>query len=264
MKNVYRRELIRKYYSRRAKDYDLQKSRTWKSNRGFANEVFEELLSVLIGSRQRLILEVGIGTGRSALPFLEKEELQLIGLDLSREMLRRAKAKMTLFRDRFDLVNADCEHMPFVNCAFDLLVCMSTMHYFNSQKKILQAFNKALKKYGTFLYGDLTVHESDNQGFFDQLEKTLSKAHFRYYKPSQLKNLIEKEGFRITKTKTIVYTKAYDALMEDKGQYFNVSSETLHKYLCQADKKTKKQYGLTSTEMSMFYTVITAEKAETK
>jgi len=262
MEKVDRKKLIREYYSRRAKDYDRQKSRTWKSSQGFGNEVFEELLSALTGLKDRLVLEVGVGTGRNASPLLEKVQPRLIGLDLSKEMLRQAKAKMSPFKDRLDLVNADGKHLPFVSCAFDALICMSTMHYFDSQKRILLRFRKALKERGTLIYGDLTVHESDNQRFFERLERTLSKAHAGYYKPSQLKEFMEKHGFCITKTKTVAYRKSYAALMEDKGQYFGVSPETFHKYLKRTTEKAKEQYALTSTEMSLFYTVITAKKAE--
>jgi ubiquinone/menaquinone biosynthesis C-methylase UbiE len=263
MEEADRKKLIREYYSRRAEDYDYQKSRTWKSSQGFGNEVFNEFLAALMLFRDKTVLEVGVGTGRNAHRLLERVQPRLIGLDLSKEMLEQAKAKMPPFRDHLDLVNADGAYLPFVNCAFDALICMSTMHYFESQRGILLGFRKVLKEHGTLVYGDLTVHEADNQQFFEGLERTLSKAHALYYKPSKMKNLIEKQGFHITKTKTVAYRKTYAALMEDKGNYFGVLPETFHKYLDRASEKAKKQYALTSTEMSLFYTIITAKKDET-
>ncbi len=259
---VDRKKLVKHYYSRRANDYDRQKSRTWKSSQGFGNEVFEELLSPLTGLRDRLVLEVGFGTGRNASPLLEKVQPQLVGMDLSKEMLRQTKAKMAPFKDHLDLVNADGEHLPFVSRAFHAIVCMSTMHYFDSPKRILRGFRNALKDGGTLVYGDLTVHESDNQRFFERLERMLSKAHARYYKPSQMKDFMEKQGFRLAKTRTFAYRKTYVALMEDKGQYFGASPETLRKHLDRATEEAKEQYALASTEMTLFYTVITAKKAE--
>jgi predicted GIY-YIG superfamily endonuclease len=60
--------------------------------------------------------------------------------------------------------------------------------------------------------------------------------------------------------KTVAYKKTYSALMEDKGQYFGVTQETLRRYMDEATAKAQKQYALTSTEMTLFYTVITAKK----
>jgi ubiquinone/menaquinone biosynthesis C-methylase UbiE len=260
MDNAARKKLIQKYYSKRSRDYDRQKSRTWKSGQGFGNEVFDELLTALKEFRNRLLLEVGVGSGRNALPLLKKVKPQLVGLDLSKEMLRKAKTKMSSFKDCLDLILADGEHPPFVNHAFDALICMSTMHYFAFQGRILRRFRDTLKEDGTLVYGDLTILETDNQGFFEGLERTLSEAHSRYYKPSQIKRLMEKQGFHSSRTKTVAYRKTYAALMEDKGRYFGVTPETLHGYIEGASEKAKEQYALTGTEMTLFYTMITAKK----
>ena len=259
MNSIARKKLVREYYLKRSKEYDLQKSRTWKTEKGFGNQVFDELLKALEGFRNGLLLEVGVGTGRNALPLLERIKPQLVGLDLSREMLKQAKTKMLSFKDRLDLIQADGEHLPFVSHAFDAIICMSTMHYFTFQGRILKKFRETLKKNGTLVYGDLTVHETDNQGFFEGLERTLSKAHARYHKPSRMKRLIEKQGFITSKLKTTAYRKTYNALMEDKGRYFGVKPETLYKYLEEAPAEAREQYGLTSTEMTLFYTMITAK-----
>jgi ubiquinone/menaquinone biosynthesis C-methylase UbiE len=265
MKSVGRKKLTLEYYSKRSKEYDRQKSRTWKTRKGFGNEVFDELLSALEGFRNKLLLEVGVGTGRNALPLIERVKPQLVGLDLSREMLKQARTKMLSFKNGLDLIQADGEHLPFVSHAFDAVICMSTLHYFAYQWRILKRFRQTLKENGTLVYGDLAIHETDNQGFFENLERTLSKAHTRYYKPSQMKRLIENQGYRILKMKTIAYQKTYSALMEDKGRYFGVSPETLYQYLETAPAKARQQYGLTSNEMTLFYTVITAKKkTETK
>ena len=260
MDNVARKKLIQEYYSKRSKNYDRQKSRTWKSSQGFANEVFDTLLTALTGFENRLVLEVGVGSGRNALPLLEKVKPELIGLDLSKEMLKQAKTKMSSFKDCLDLIQADGEHLPFVNHVIDALICMSTMHYFAFQGRILHGFRDTLKEHGTLVYGDLTVHETDNQEFFERLERTLSRAHARYHKPSQMKRLIDKQGFHISEMKTITYRKSYSALMEDKGRYFSVTPETLHRYIERATANARDQYELTSTEMTLFYTVITAKK----
>jgi hypothetical protein len=59
MANDARKKTIQRYYSIRAKDYDQQKSRTWKSENGFGAEVLDEVLNAFTGFENKLLLEVG-------------------------------------------------------------------------------------------------------------------------------------------------------------------------------------------------------------
>jgi ubiquinone/menaquinone biosynthesis C-methylase UbiE len=260
MADSTRKKNIQKYYSVRAKDYDQQKSRTWKSENGFGTEVLDEVLTAFTGFENKLLLEVGVGSGRNAKPLLEEIRPRLVGLDLTREMLKNARNKLPAYKKHFDLILGDAEHLPFVAEVFDAILCMSTMHYFEDQEKILGNYGRLLKKGGTFVYGDLSIHEADDQEFFETLERTISRAHRRYYKASEMRRLFETHGFHVSKIKIIAYKKSYDALMEDKGKYFDIEPEVLHRYVRTASKEAKEQYDLTDTELTLFYTVITATR----
>lgn len=135
MSNIYRKKLIQKYYSSRANEYDRQKSRTWKSSQGFGNDVFEEILEGFKKFKDKSLLEIGIGSGRNAKPLLEKIRPYVVGLDLSKEMLRTVTNKFTDHKDRVDLILGDVDQMPFVVGTFEGILCMSTMHYFSDQEK---------------------------------------------------------------------------------------------------------------------------------
>jgi ubiquinone/menaquinone biosynthesis C-methylase UbiE len=259
MDNVTQKRLTQEYYSKRSKDYDRQKSRTWKSSQGFADEIVAELHGGLRGFGNKLVLEVGVGSGRSALPLFRKNNPQFVGLDLSREMLELAGRKLTSFKKNVDLVLGDGEHTPFLNHVFDAIVCMSTMHYFESQERVLQRLAGILKTKGRFVYGDLTVHELDDYRFLEGLESVVSKAHVRYHKPSEMRLLMETHGFDIVKMKTVSYRKPLTSLIEDKGAYFDVPSQELEEYLRSAPVQAKEHYSLTSNELTLFYTIITAE-----
>ena len=260
MANSTRKETIQKYYSIRAKDYDQQKSRTWKSENGFGTEILDELQNAFTGFQNKLLLEVGVGSGRNAKPLLEKIKSCFIGLDLTREMLNNARNKLLAYRQHSELILGDAEHLPFVAEAFDAILCMSTMHHFEDQEKTIEDYGRLLKEGGTFVYGDLSPHEADNQEFFETLERTMSRAHGRYYKASEMQRLLETHGFHVSRRKTIAYKKSYDALIEDKARYFDISPEALRKYVHAASKDAKQQYALTDTELTLFYTVITATR----
>ena len=254
------KQTVQKYYSIRAKDYDHQKSRTWKSENGFGAEIFDEMLKAFTGFENKLLLEVGVGSGRNAKPLLEKVRPYFIGLDLTREMLNNARNKFLAYRHHSELILGDADHLPFVSDTFDAILCMSTMHYFEDQEKTLEDYGQLLKEGGTFVYGDLSPHEADNQEFFEKLERTISRAHRRYCKASETKRLLETHGFHVSRMRTIAYKKSYRELIEDKGRYFGISPKALRRYVCAASKEAKEQYVLTDTGLTLFYSVITSTR----
>ena len=50
------------------------------------------------------------------------------------------------------------------------------------------------------------------------------------------------------------------SLMEDKGEYFNVSPEQLTMCIQTADAKAKSQYGPTDSELTLYYAIIVETK----
>ena len=258
MKNV--KKIVQDYYSQRFREYDKQKIRTWMSERGFDAEIINGVIDALSGLENKLVLEVGVGSGRIGIPLQEEIKLWFVGLDLSCEMLKLAKAKMSSYRQNFDLVLGDADHLPFVNSVFDAVVCISTMHYFPDYDRSLNDFSRVLKEKGIFVYGDVAVHEMDNQYFLDALEKTLSKAHSRYYKPSEMKSLLESHGFCMSKARVISYRKSYPALMDDKGKYFGVKPEIFEKSIQAATASERDLYSMDSNELTLFYALIVALK----
>jgi len=260
MEGVARKKLVQKYYSKRAKDYDRQKIRTWKSKEGFGAEVINGIIDALAGLESKAVLEVGVGSGRIGFPLLEKVNPWFVGLDVSREMLGLAKARMSPYKENFDLILGDAEHLPFINEVFDAIVCLSTMHYFAFPERSLAEFSRILKERGVFVYGDVAMHELDNHGFLERLEKTLSRAHAGFSKPSEMEKLLENHGFCVSKMRVAPYRKSYLSLMEDKGRYFDVKAEALHECIRRATMDEKRLYSIGNGELTLFYTLISALK----
>src|SRR6185436_14302081 len=65
------------------------------------------------------VLEVGIGTGRIALP-LAKHIGAVYGLDLSHPMMLRLQEKQT--DETIYLIQGDATHLPYANHSFDAAV----------------------------------------------------------------------------------------------------------------------------------------------
>jgi hypothetical protein len=60
--------------------------------------------------------------------------------------------------------------------------------------------------------------------------------------------------------KTISYRKAYRSLLEDKGEYFNVSPTELDECIHGADAGARRRYALSNNELTLYYTIIVAVK----
>ncbi|MFQ6065111.1 MAG: class I SAM-dependent methyltransferase [Candidatus Bathyarchaeia archaeon] len=241
---IAHKRIVRQYYSKRASDYDRQKERTWKSELGFEVEVMKEIMQAARKGEAGFGLEAGVGSGRVLVPLTKETGLPLIGLDLSREMLKLAGEKIGSFAKMSDLLLGDIEVLPFRNSSFDLLLCISTLHYFFSPAIALMEFSRVLKEGGIFIYGDVTMHEMDTDGFMDKLEKTISTAHGGYYRPSEVRSFMEECGIHVAKIRTIPYRKSFESLSEDKGKYFNVEIQTLKKFLLDATGKNRALYEL--------------------
>ncbi|MFQ6068772.1 MAG: class I SAM-dependent methyltransferase [Candidatus Bathyarchaeia archaeon] len=250
------RKIIQRYYSKRAQDYDRQKIRTWKSKLGFEAKILNEVVNAVSQVKDGRILEVGVGSGRVALSLMKELASQFIGLDLSKEMLKIAQKKMSPYKQKFNLLLGDAEHLPFRNKVFDTITCISTLHYLPSPQTSLEESSRTLKKRGVFVYGDVIMHEQDHNNFLDKLEKTISHAHVKYYRPSEMKKLMENCGIQVHKVEVVPYKKSYSALIEDKAQYFNIKPQNLYQTIREATENERKLYSIEKNQMTLFYTLI--------
>jgi len=260
MNGVDHKRLVQGYYSRRARDYDKQKIRTWDSKQGFGDEIAKAMVDALQGYEGKPVLEVCVGTARTTLLLLAKVKPLLVGLDFSKEMLELAKRKASSCWSEPDFVLGDAEHLPFVGNAFAAVVCTSSMHYFTDLNRNLAEFLGVLQNEGVFLYSDLTLHELDSRCFLNRLESTVSYAHGRYCRPSEVKGMLEDAGFAVSMQIVVPYRKSFKALMEDKGRYFGVKPEALEKCVNSASEEERRLYAINDNELTLFYTVIEAVK----
>lgn len=92
------------------------------------------------------ILEVGIGTGRIAVPLLERG-MNLIGCDLSSKMLLRLKEKFPSAR----IAQSDASQLPFPAASFDVVLTVHVLHLIPPWREALREFRRILKPEGIYL-----------------------------------------------------------------------------------------------------------------
>jgi len=113
-----------------------------------AAALFAQVGNLRHGSR---VLEVGVGTGRVALP-LTRHVGTLYGIDLSRAMMRRLRAKAGAESVRLSEANA--LRLPFPRATFDAVVLVHVLHLIADWQSVLREIARVLKPEGLLLCGE--------------------------------------------------------------------------------------------------------------
>ena len=104
-------ERIRRLYDDRAATYDR--------SLGIGERILLGRFRHMYGALLRgETIEVGIGSGLN-IPFYSPDVTRAVGVDLSQEMLRRARERASHLAIPFALVQADAEALPFPGATFD-------------------------------------------------------------------------------------------------------------------------------------------------
>jgi ubiquinone/menaquinone biosynthesis C-methylase UbiE/uncharacterized protein YbaR (Trm112 family) len=92
-----------------------------------------------------LVLDVATGTGRLPLALLNNHfRGQILGLDLSRGMLRRAWAKLRPFGEQVCLVWQDAARLPFDDDSFDAVTCLESLEFMPRPGEVLAEMVRVL------------------------------------------------------------------------------------------------------------------------
>jgi len=140
-----------------------------------------------------LILDLGTGTG-VLLQFLLKKKFEVIGIDFSKDMIKRAKEKIG--KKQGTLAIGDIENLPFQKEAFDVVTAMTTLEFVKNVKKLLQEIRRVLRSGGQFILGVLTAINS--WSFDRKIRGLVSKDVFSYakfYTPFEIVKLLRSARF---------------------------------------------------------------------
>lgn len=107
-------------------------------------------------------LEIGVGTGRIALPFLERG-YSYTGVDISERMMDQLRAKVDAAQVNLTLLNADITQLPFENATFDVVIGVHILHLVPDWQQALREARRVLLPEGYLLLG-LESAAPDNPG----------------------------------------------------------------------------------------------------
>ena len=135
-------------------------------------------------TNEGLILDNGCGVGYLA-NFIPAGSI--IGFDISNGMLAQARSKIE------DLVRGSSQDLPFVDMAFDSIVCRSLLHHLPEPEKGIKEMNRVLKSGGEIIFAEpiesvlsyLPRKLTKNEDHFSEVHKD--------FKRQQLLSIIENE-----------------------------------------------------------------------
>jgi ArsR family transcriptional regulator len=151
-----REQVATEYFRANAADWD-----TIRSLHIDEAEVESALLTVLGDLAGKRILDIGTGTGR-VLELLGKTAAEGVGVDMSREMLAVARARL----QRAELANclvrqADMYQLPYPDGAFDVITLHQVLHYAEKPETAIAEAARLLAPGGLLLVVDFAPHDQE-------------------------------------------------------------------------------------------------------
>ena len=121
----------------------------YDQTRSLPDALMERLVSRLFAElpREGLCLEIGIGTGRIALPLM-RHGVKVVGVDLSMQMLRKLLDKAPVAPS---VAIADATHLPFGNSTFRSGIASHVLHLIPSWKVAVDELVRVVGPDGVFL-----------------------------------------------------------------------------------------------------------------
>ena len=122
------------------------------------------------------VLEIGVGTGRIAIPLLARG-VPVIGIDLSLAMMTQLQIKVVGQNARIALAQSDANDLPFPDTTFDCAYAVHVYHLVANWQNAVREAWRVIKPDGSFL---VTYHKRDPHAPNVKLRKhlaELARAH---------------------------------------------------------------------------------------
>lgn len=129
-----------------------------------------ELKRKLLANARGRVLEIGVGTGLSFPHYAP--DLELVGIEPSEPMRRRARRRAEALVRDVTLVDAPAEHLPFEDDSFDTVVSLAVLCSVDDPTRALAEIRRVLHPGGRFIF--LEHVRSDDPGLArwqDRLER---------------------------------------------------------------------------------------------
>ena len=129
--------------------------------RGVAEQIGAAIIEATNAHADSRFLELGVGTGRIALP-IARLGYDYTGVDISEAMVDRLRGKVAELQQaatgaaappiRLHLVMADMTALPFLDASFDVVVAVHVFHLVSAWRQAIEEALRVLRPGGIFLH----------------------------------------------------------------------------------------------------------------
>jgi ubiquinone/menaquinone biosynthesis C-methylase UbiE len=164
-----------------------------ETRRGLGEATLKGIEEMLTEYACRSILEIGVGTGRIALPLI-KSGFEVTGMDISRRMMEKATAK-----GMRGLIRAEGSKAPFREKSFDAILMAHVFHLLDDPQSVMReaarvsrvgVFALVRKRTGAHSWslfyngdnstGELSDYDEDTKKFFEERRERFRKIFKKY------------------------------------------------------------------------------------
>lgn len=162
------KDTIAEHWSRTSAGYDRT---VWNRDVRKGREAWLSLLGELLGGENLEILDVGTGPGVMALLLAELGH-RVTGIDLSREMLARARDNAARLGHEISFMYGDAEKVPFPDNTFDAVINRHLLWTLPDPQKAIAGWKRVLRPGGRLIIID--------GNWYPNMEGSLKNRLWRY------------------------------------------------------------------------------------
>jgi len=183
----------------------------YDKTRSFPPRIMKRVVKALTEELEgcRTILDAGVGTGRYAI-LLQNSGFELVGIDVSRKMLQKAKQKGVA-----NLHLADARYLPFNDLYFDATVCNHVLHLIQEWKTVLREITRVTRH--IFLSTTYGSPNPISEAYEELLKKYAFERRKRGISEAQLGNFLKPTRFIAAVTNTPVKADKTLTMFEEKA-----------------------------------------------
>lgn len=171
---------------------------------------------------QSRILDIGCGTATATIGLLDNGN-DVVGLDLSRGMLKLAKKRVRRKNNRMNFIIGDMLNLPFRDNSFDAVTCMDvTFGFFGPEGDLLQleVISRILKAGGRLMvetfdkeYGKLNPGSQEAGQYWGTYDPVTDRfSGLNLYSPEQWRHMLDQAAMELLR---ILSADAYNLQYTD-------------------------------------------------
>ncbi len=208
MKEFEQHNLVRDRFTKTAENFSefVLNQRVEEANH------LAELATDGADAREWRALDLACGPGTFARALAGRVRF-VAGLDLTPEMLVRARKSVGTVTQASAFACGDAGRMPFASGAFDVATCGFALHHMQNIPRILSELVRILRSGGRVAIRDIIVPEGASAEANTRIERTRDPSHTQCLSVGEFRKLFAAAGLLVRKEELVVRPRDFDSWM---------------------------------------------------